>query len=145
MSLSIFVVVSKDPDVRRLAQRYGQEVYGADDLDTVQTVIPDLVLFDHRFGPGQIGDFLDKADKKIAAVPIVAVGSAGDDTGSSAEYLQAGAFGYLQTSKDYRQMELIIDRIENTSEVAGPDPACENLCSMAGSQEHTQDASLKTV
>ena len=142
MSLSILVIVSKDPDVRRLAQRYGQEVYGADDLadalDTVQTVNPDLVLFDHRFGPGQIGDFLDKADKRIAGVPIVVVGSAGDDTGSSAEYLQAGAFGYLQTSKDYRQMELIIDRIENTSEVAGPDPACENLCSMASSQEHTQ-------
>ncbi len=142
MSLSRFVVVSKDPDFQQLAQRYGQEVFGADDLadalGTVQTVNPDLVLFDDRFSPDHIGDFLNKADKRITGVPFVVVGSGGGDCELSAEYLQAGAFGYLQTSKDYRQMERIIDRMENTSEVAGPDPAAENLCSMAGSQEHTQ-------
>jgi len=132
MSLSIFVVVSKDPDVQRLAQRYGQEVFGADDLadalDTVQTVNPDLVLFDHRFSPEHIGGFLSKVDKRIAAVPIVVVGSGSGDSESSAKYLQAGAFGYLQGSQDYRQMEEIVDRIENGSDC----PAKENIRSTAG-------------
>jgi len=132
MSLSIFVVVSKDPDVQRLAQRYGQEVFGADDLadalDTVQTVNPDLVLFDHRFSPEHIGGFLSKVDKRIAAVPIVVVGSGSGDSESSAKYLQAGAFGYLQGSQDYRQMEEIVDRIENGSDC----PTKENIRSTAG-------------
>ncbi len=69
MSLSIFVIVSKDPDVQRLAQRYGQEVFGADDLadalDTVQTVDPDLILFDCRFSADHIGDYLDDFAKGL--------------------------------------------------------------------------------
>jgi DNA-binding NtrC family response regulator len=122
MSLSIFVVVSKDPDVQRLAQRYGQEVFGADDLadalDTVQTVNPDLILFDHRFSPDHIGDFLNKAGKRIAGVPVVVVGGGEVDAESSANYLKAGALGYLQDSKDYRQMEQVIDRVEKGSDCA---------------------------
>lgn len=119
MSLSRFVVVSKDPDVQRLAQRYGKEVFGADDLadalDTIQTVNPDLILFDHRFSPDHIGDFLNKAGKRVAGVPFVVVGGADGDTESSAKYLQAGASGYLQSSKDYRRMEQVVDKIENGS------------------------------
>ena len=138
MSLSRFVVVSKDPDFQQLAQRYGQEVFGADDLadalGTVQTVNPDLVLFDDRFSPDHIGDFLNKADKRITGVPFVVVGSGGGDCELSAEYLQAGAFGYLQGSKDYRQMEQIIDRIENGSDC----PAKENVHSTADLGECAQ-------
>jgi len=142
MSLSRVAVVSKDPDIQQLAQRYSREVFGADDLadalDIVQTVNPDLVLFDQRFGPGRIGEFLDKADKRIGSVPVVIVGSEGRPSGSSSEYLQGGAFGYLQTSKDYVQMERIIDRIEDASGIAGRQTDCENLSSIEDSEEYAQ-------
>ena len=62
MTLRKIVALSRDPEVQQLAQEYGQEVFGADDLadalDIVQTVNPDLILFDHRFGAGHIRDFI---------------------------------------------------------------------------------------
>jgi DNA-binding NtrC family response regulator len=62
MSLRRIVAVSKDPEVQQLAQEYGQEVFGADDLadalDIVQTANPDLILFDHRFGTGLFREFI---------------------------------------------------------------------------------------
>ncbi|MHC4625727.1 MAG: sigma 54-interacting transcriptional regulator [Planctomycetota bacterium] len=142
MSLSRVVVISKDPDVQQLAQHYSREVFGADDLedalDIVQTANPDLVLFDQRFGKGRIGKLLGDADKRTNSIPVVVVGSEGSDSGSSSEYLRAGAFGYLRTSRDRRQMERIIDRIEKTSGVGGPDADGENLCSIAHCEEETQ-------
>ena len=116
MNLPRLVVVTKDPDTQRLAQRYGEEVFGADDpsdaLDIIRTVNPDLILFDYRFGPGQFDELLVKAGQEIANVPVVVVG---DESGASAEFLEAGAFGYLQGNKDFGQMERIISRIENES------------------------------
>ena len=142
MSLSRVVVISKDPDVQQLAQHYSREVFGADDLadalDIVQTANPDLVLFDQRFGKGRIGKFLGDGDKGTNTVPVVVVGSEGSESGSSSEYLRAGAFGYLQTSRDRRQMERIIDRIGKTSGVAGPGADGENICSIAHCEEETQ-------
>jgi DNA-binding NtrC family response regulator len=142
MSVSRVVVISKDPDVQQLAQHYSREVFGADDLedalDIVQTANPDLVLFDQRFGKGRIGKLLGDADKRTNSIPVVVVGSEGSDSGSSSEYLRAGAFGYLRTSRDRRQMERIIDRIEKTSGVGGPDADGENLCSIAHCEEETQ-------
>lgn len=110
-----------------MAHRYGQEVFGADDLadalDTVQTVDADLLIFDHRFSPASIGDFLNKAGKRVAGVPFAVVGGGCSDSVPAEEYLEAGAVGYLQGSKDYRQMEQIIDRIENDSD----SPTKENV------------------
>ncbi len=142
MSLSRFVVVGKDADVQRLAQRYGREVFGADDLDDaldiVRTANPDLILFDRSFGPDHIADFLKRTDENTVNVPIVAIGDDDGDSESSSEFLRAGAYGYLRTTKDYRAMERIIDRIENESEPAGPVAAQQNIRSMAGSDEHPQ-------
>jgi DNA-binding NtrC family response regulator len=140
MNLPRFVVVTKDPDTQRLAQRYGEEVFGADDpadaLSVIQTVDPDLILFDHRFGPDQVGKLLDQDNRKIASVPIVVVGDAADEAGASTEFFQAGAFGYLQGNKDYSQMERIIRRIENESEVIGADQANGDVASASGLREH---------
>ncbi|GAG21557.1 unnamed protein product, partial [marine sediment metagenome] len=75
MTLRRIVALSRDPEVQQLAQKYGQEVFGADDLadalDVIQTTNPDLILFDHRFGTGHIREFLDRADKHSTNVPIV--------------------------------------------------------------------------
>ena len=73
MNLHKFVVVTKDPDTQRLAQRYGEGVFGADDpteaIDIIRTVEPDFVLYDYRFGPDQIRKLLNQAAGKTATVP----------------------------------------------------------------------------
>jgi len=132
MTLRRIVALSRDPEVQQLAQEYGQEVFGADDLadalDIVRTVNPDLILFDHRFGMGHIrefilrssaaakNEFLDRADKYSTDVPIVVVGCDDDNTDLSKEVMQAGAYDYLKGRQDYAGFEQIISRIKNKSE-----------------------------
>ena len=120
MTLRRIVALSRDPEVQQLAQKYGQEVFGADDLadalDIVQTVKPDLILFDHRFGTGHIREFLDRADKYSTNVPIVVVGGDDNNIDLSKEFMQAGAYGYLKSRQDYPGFEQIISRIKNESE-----------------------------
>jgi len=122
MSLRRIVVVSKDPEVQQLAQEYAQEVFGADNLadalDIVQTVNPDLMLFDHRFGPCHIREFRDKADKNSIDVPIVVVGDDDNNTDLSTEFIQSGAYDYLMGRQDYAQLEQIINRIKINSEAS---------------------------
>ncbi len=122
MSLRRIVVVSKDPEIQQLAQEYGREVFGADNLDDaldiVQTVNPDLMLFDHRFGPRHIHEFRDKADNNSIDVPIVVVGGDDNNIDLSTEFIQTGAYDYLKSRQDYAQLEQIINRIKIKSETS---------------------------
>jgi len=146
MTLRRIVAVSKDPEVQQLAQEYGQKVFGADDLadalDIVQTVNPDLILFDHRFGTGHIREFIlrssaaaknefpDRADKYSTNIPIVVVECDDDNTdpatlgsiqnpplagSTELEFMQAGAYDYLKGKQDHAGFERIISRIKNKS------------------------------
>lgn len=141
MSLQRIVAVSKDPEVQRLAQQCGREVFGADELadalDIVQTVNPNLILFDHHFNPGHVREFLHKADKKSINVPVVVIGSDDSDTELSAEFMQMGAFDYLQGRQDYEQLERIINRIKNKSETTNREPKSENKSLDTISEENT--------
>ena len=116
------VVVSKDPEIQQLAQEYGREVFGADNLDDaldiVQTVNPDLMLFDHRFGPRHIHEFRDKADKNSIDVPIVVVGGDDNNIDLSTEFIQTGVYDYLKSRQDYAQLEQIINRIKIKSKTS---------------------------
>ncbi len=58
MSLSRILAVGKEPELHQLAQQVGQEIFAADSpadaLNLIETINPDLILFDHRFGPEHI-------------------------------------------------------------------------------------------
>ena len=111
------VAVSKEADVQQLARSVGQEIFVADNvveaLDIVETVNPDLILFDQRFSPGHIREFFNTTYKNSIDVPVVVVGNAGDDTESFAEFVRMGAYDYLQGSRDYDRLEQIVNRIKN--------------------------------
>ena len=117
--LGRIVAVSRDSEVQRLAQKYCREVFGADDLrdalDIVKKVNPNLILFDHRFNPGHVCEFLKTADNYIADVPVVVVGSDEGDIGLPKEFIRMGAYDYLQSKRDYNRLEQIIRRINNNS------------------------------
>ncbi|MCP4613752.1 MAG: sigma-54-dependent Fis family transcriptional regulator [Planctomycetes bacterium] len=131
MSLSRIVALSKDPEVQKLAQKYGRKVFGADDLtdavEVIQTANPDLILFDQWLGINNVREFIfqsnanDKnefsrrTDKKSADIPIVIVGCGDDNTDLAAEFIRIGAYGYLGTRQDYAQLERIINSIKSKS------------------------------
>jgi two-component system response regulator AtoC len=140
-SLLRIVAVSRDPEIQRLAQQYGREVFGADDLtealNTVKTVSPDLILFDHRFNPSHIREFLNKADKNIAVAPVVAVGCDDSDTGLSDEFMRMGAYDYLQGKQDYNRLEQIICRIKDNLRTTDPIARHEKGSFESGSDQST--------
>jgi DNA-binding NtrC family response regulator len=111
------VTVSKEAAVLQLARRIGQEIFVADDLaeavDIVETVNPNLILFDHRFSPSHIREFLNMTYKYLMDVPVVAVGSDENDAESRSEFVRMGAYDYLQGKQDYDRLEQIVHRIEN--------------------------------
>jgi len=111
------VAVSRNREVQQLAQRYSREVFGADDLtdalDIVKTVNPDLILFDHRFNPSHVCEFLKKADKNSVDVPVVVIGCDNSDIELSEQFRRMGAYDYLYGKQDYNRLEQIISSIEN--------------------------------
>ena len=163
MSLSKIVALSKDPEVQKLAQKYGQEVFGADDLadavEVIQTVNPDLILFDQWLGINNVREFIfrssandknesiKRTDKYSTDIPIVLVGCGDDNADLATESIRIGAYGYLNTRQDYAQLERIINRIKskskdpiiekNTSHYFSDDLACS--ASMVGSSKAILD------
>ena len=131
MSLSRIVALSKDPEVQKLAQKYGREVFGADDLadalEIVRKVNPDLILFDQWLGTEKIrefilrsssiadNEFLKKTDKYSNDIPIVVVGCDNDDNTDLSTFIQVGAFDYLNARQDYDRLERIIKKIKSKS------------------------------
>ena len=122
MILRRIVVASKEAEIHRLARQVGQEIFVADDLaealDITNTVNPDLVIFDQRFSPSHICEFLDKAYKNSINVPIVAIGRDGDAADLPKELARMGVYDYLCGKDDYGRLEQIANRIKNNSEAA---------------------------
>jgi len=116
MSLRRIVAVSKEAELQQLARQVGQEIFVADNLDEaldiVETVNPDLILFDHRFHPAGIREFLNMIEKNSISVPVVVVGD-GRDSDLSAEFIRMGAYDHLQGRGDYSRLEQIASRIKN--------------------------------
>jgi len=124
MTVRRIVAVSKNPEVQQLARRVARELFVADDLhealDIIETTDPHLVILDHHFNPTDIHEFLNTTDKNSTNVPVVIVGSDADGTNSSTEFLQRGAYDYLQGSKDYKRLEQIVSRIKNEPNTTDP-------------------------
>ena len=141
MSLLRIVAVSKDPEVQRLAQQCGQEVFGADDLadalNIVQRVRPHLILFDHRFNPSHIREFLNRADKNSTDVPVVVLGGEDSDTELAAEFIQMGAYDYLRGKQDHSRLDQIVNRINDESESSCRDCKNKEGRSETGSEQGT--------
>ncbi len=87
-------VVSKDTQIHDLAQEVAQEVFVADDLseasDIVETVTPDMVLFDGGASPSHIRRFVERPHRQTDPVPTVVVVSRERPPFSDREYERVG-------------------------------------------------------
>jgi DNA-binding NtrC family response regulator len=139
--LERIVTVSRDPEIQRLAQRCGREVFGADDpteaLNIVETANPNLILFDHRFGPDHMRKFLDTADKYLGDVPVIAIGGDGSDTGLSDEFIKMGAYDCLQTRHDFTRLEQIINAIKSNARISDVRAGRKTECLASASEPNS--------
>lgn len=125
MTLRRIVVVSSRQQVQQLARQVSQEMFVADDLtealDITGTVNPDLLVFDSRFSPDHIRQFLDTTDKNQIDVPVIVVGDEENQNGLAAEFMRMGALDYLKGEQDYSRLETIVSRINNKSKGSDPE------------------------
>ena len=134
--LKRIVAVSRDPEVQQLAQKYSREVFGADDLtdalNIVKTVNPNLILFDHRFNPYHVFEFLKKADKNSVDAAVVVIGCDDSDIELSEQFKRMGAYDYLHGKQDYKRLEQIISSIKNILNDANQDSQDKRQSSKSG-------------
>ena len=121
MNLHRIVTVGKETNVHQLAQQVGQEVFAADTvaeaLDISKRVDPDLILFDHRFSPSCIRQFLDTTDKNSDA-HIVVVGNDENNIHSPAQFIEAGAHHYLHGEQDHHKLVEIVNQIKSKPKIS---------------------------
>jgi DNA-binding NtrC family response regulator len=122
MVLRRIVAVSKEPEIQQLARQVGQEIFVADDpaeaLDITETTNPDLIIFDHRFTPAHIREFLNKTS--LTNLRIVVAGKAENDTVPPEEFIKIGAYDYLRGKHDYPRLEQIAIQIANNANAPAP-------------------------
>jgi DNA-binding NtrC family response regulator len=116
LSLRRVVIVGKETEVQQLAQKFAHEVFAVDDLaeacDFSERLDPEVILFDHRFTPSDIHEFINATDKKSIQVPVIVIGDGDSSTDHSIDFLQAGAYEFLRGKKDYSRLGEIINQIK---------------------------------
>jgi DNA-binding NtrC family response regulator len=88
------VVVSNKPQIRDIAQEISREVFVAEDLaeaaDIVNTVTPDLTIFDETVAPDRLREFLRTTDNDPNGRPVSVAAVADESPFSNREYELAG-------------------------------------------------------
>ncbi len=121
MNLRIVVAVTKETHIQQLARRIGQDIFVADNIaeaiDIIQTVSPDLILFDYHFTPRHIHEFLNTTYNNSINVPVVVVGSDETNAGLVNEFKQMGIIDYVNGKQEYGRLEQIAQRIKQQRKI----------------------------
>ena len=116
MDLRRIVAVTKEKHIQHLAQGFCRELFAADDmaeaLDIIHATNPDLILFDHRFTPSHISDFLNVNLNNSTNIPTVVIGDDSTDDDLVEKFKWTGIFDYLNGRRDYNRFEHIIKKIK---------------------------------
>ena len=115
-------VVSRNSRIHDFAQEVAHEVFMADDLvealDVLDTVTPDLTIFDESLSPTLIRDFLGKLNRD-SSQPLVTVVAALEPTAfGERDYLRAGVSHYLAGQEDCRRLRDIAVQIRQNAQRA---------------------------
>ena len=114
-SLRRVVVVSKVPQIHRVAQELAQEVFVADDLpeavEIISSVCPDLAVYDGTLAPAHLGLHLEHIGHSRSQPCATAVLLAADSPFSETEYRQAGVQDCLVGEENFARLHDIAARI----------------------------------
>ena len=122
MSLRNVIVISRRMEVQELAQQAAENVFAADDiaeaLDAAKRVMPDLILFDHRYIQDDIARFTE-AIERLSDTDIVVIGDDDSDIQSTVNVIGNVDCHYLKGVKDHR-LHKIIDMIKQKLHLQSP-------------------------
>ena len=109
------VIVGGKSQVRDIAQEIAHEVFAADDLaeaaDIVNTVTPDMTIFDDTFAPDRIREFLRTTDNDPSRRPVGVAAVAEETPFSDREYEFAGLSYCLRGAAEHRRLHEIARRV----------------------------------
>lgn len=110
-------VVSRSPHIHHLAQEVAQEVFVADDLaeacDIVETVTPDLTIFDGTVSPGAIRDLHERVRAQTPHPPMMVVATLEPTAFSDLDYQRVGVSHLLVGEADCNRLRDIVAEIHN--------------------------------
>jgi DNA-binding NtrC family response regulator len=113
MKPQLVVAVSKQEQIVKLAGQIGCQVFAADDLaeaaHTLQSVRPEIILLDYRFGREEINHFLSDSDNNIANAVVIIVGDGSPEIDTPKNKLSnIKSCYYLSSPDDSDQLQNII-------------------------------------
>jgi DNA-binding NtrC family response regulator len=115
-------VVSRNPQIHELVQEIAHDVFMADDLaeaiDIVETVTPDLTVFDESHAPSHIRDFLDRTGSVGGSSHVAVVAALEPTSIPEHDYLRAGVSHYLAGHEDCRRLRDIAMQVRDQAEHA---------------------------
>ncbi len=118
-------VASKNPRIHELAQDVAHDVFVADDLveavDIVQTVTPDLTIFDESYSPSLIRDFLDHTRPTAGQAHVALVADREPTSFGQHDYTRAGVSHYLVGLEDSRSLRDIAVQVRDSAQRADAD------------------------
>jgi DNA-binding NtrC family response regulator len=121
MNLRRVVVISKQSELRQLAQKISQQVLVADDtieaVDIVATVTPDLILMDSFLQPADIRTILDASHNNFH-VAIVVVGNNGAQPAWLAQFSQNNNIDYLSDHNNHEHLQRILNKIQSQTTIS---------------------------
>ena len=115
--LDRILAVSKDQEVQKLAHQYSHNVFGADDpidaFETIQSIKPDIILYDYHYHPKYIRDFVDRSENIMVSTPIIVICCGNyNEKYVKDEFLEAGAYDFIAGEQDYKSLSDIIIKIK---------------------------------
>jgi len=140
MALESILIVGKAGKTQQLARPFTNRLFAADDVDDlhqmIDSVTPDLIIFDTDAGNEQIASYLSGPQHSSHHIPVVIIGC-GKAAGESKHFVNLGAYDYINGKNDHCRLGQIIDSIKNTRKQNGSDaiyysPTCPAAVSMVG-------------
>ena len=123
-------VVSRETKIHDVVQGLAHEVFVADDVtearDIVETVTPDLTVFDGRTAPHHIREFLDTTNARMSRPLVTVVTALEPSPFSGHDYEHAGVSHVLTGEHSLQHLEAIATQIRNEARRPGDRPAHES-------------------
>ena len=120
MILHNVVTVGREEDVQQLARQVSDEVFAADTIaeafEISTRVDPELILFDHRFTPDCVGEFISAGNN--SDIPIAVIGDGAGTANISKQFAKAG-IEYINGKREHCRIKEIAKNIKSNSKPGG--------------------------
>jgi DNA-binding NtrC family response regulator len=118
MDIESILVVSKQPQIQRLAREVARQLYAVDDLNDLAGMInraePQLILLGPDISTGQIQKLAVQLKNQGQLIPMVVVGN--ESTHSlAAEYLSLGVTDYIDNAENADRLRQVIRSLQKDS------------------------------